>query len=446
VHNWDILRQLLVRCFDQMALNIFICYKKLLTNQLEGGVIEQRDSKANLLHALLTQDTQYSPWIDEAALGAGMAWETEIYSRILLSDVLLVVIEHGTSQSQWVQREIALANALGISIFPLASDLSGDEMLHELKALQIDQLQGRITHNLKWNSKDALLTELRRDLLSAAERTKKQQEHALKGLLSRRLMQQPKAQDNKSAANFRFKNGHSGTLHVASGDISRIRGVDVFVNSENDYMQMARVFESKTISATLRRMGSRIRDGRYEDTVQQELDVQLAKRGRPVQYGEVFATSAGGPTSILAKENKARYIFHVAAVQAIPAEARLAPFKQSFQIETCVRSVMTKIVSVKEANGMISPDGTEQLFEQERRSAAGEAVIRSVVLPLFGTGQGGASVSEVLGPMIEGLVGTLDEEKTALSDLSDIYLSAYTLSDVDEVTSFLRSHSALEEM
>jgi hypothetical protein len=359
-----------------MALNIFICYKKILTTQREGGVIEQRDSKANLLHALLSQSTEYSPWIDEAALGAGMQWETEIYSRILLSDVLLVVIERGTSMSQWVQREIALANALGISIFPLASDMSGDEMLEELKALQIDKLQGRVTHNLKWSSKDALLIELRRDLLSSAERTKKQQENTLKGLLSRRVMQQPKASDNKSVASFRFNLTKSPILHVAGGDIARIRPIDVFVNSENDYMQMARVFESKTISATLRRMGSRIWDGRYEDTIQQELDLLLSNRSRPVQCGEVFVTSTGGPTSALVSGNKARYIFHVAAVQAIPAEARLAPFKQDFQIEGCVRSVLTNVISVNGQNGKISPEGTEQYFEQERRSAAGDIAIR----------------------------------------------------------------------
>ncbi len=426
-----------------MPLNLFICYKKKLITERDGGTVE-KESKATLLHALLVQDPEYEPWIDEDALGAGMAWETEIYNRILLSDVLLVLIERGTSKSQWVQREIALANALGISVFPLASDMTGDEMVSELKGLQIDHLQARVTHNLKWNAKDALLAELRRDLLTSAERTKTQQDQTLKGLLRRRAVHKPKGQDNQSAASFQLKSGKQPPrVHVASGDIARIRDVDVFVNSENDYMQMARVFESKTVSATLRRMGSRIRDGRYEDTIQEELNLELANRSRPVQYGEVFATSAGGPTSLLARDNQARYVFHVAAVQAVPADARLIPFKQAFQIEACARSILAKIGQVNAAKGIISPPQTEQRLEQEKRAESGDSVIRSVVFPLLGTGSGGASVAEVLGPMIDGIARVLAADDGACSGLTDIYISAYTQSDVEEVTSFLGSHPVL---
>ena len=429
-----------------MPTNIFVCYKKVLITEREGGIIERKDSKATMLHALLTQDEQFSPWIDDAALGAGMAWETEIYSRILLSDVLLVLIERGTSQSQWVQREIALANALGISLFPLASDMDPDEMVAELKALSLDHLQGRLTHNLKWNAKDALMTELRPDLLACAERTKKEQEQTLRGLLSRRVIQQPKAPDNKSAASFYLKSGSKQiAVHVASGDMFRIRNVDVFVNSENDYMQMARVFESKTISASLRRMGSRIRDGRYEDTIQQELDLQLVNRSRPVQYGEVFATSAGGPGSVLAKDNRARYIFHVAAVQAVPAEARLAPFKQSFQIEACARSVLAKVAEVNLANGIISQPGTAQRLEQETRAAAGDSSIRSIVFPLFGTGQGGSTVTEVLGPMFDGMLAALTDDEASHTTVTDIYISAFTVPDVAEVISLMKARTIFSQ-
>ena len=131
-----------------------------------------------------------------------MAWEAEIYSRILDSDVLLVLVGSGTSKSQWVQREIALANALGITVFPLGVDITQDEMVSELKGLDIDQLQGRVTQNIKLNAREALLSELRRDLEAAAIRPKKQQDVTLRPLLSRRLVQQPKANDNKSVALF----------------------------------------------------------------------------------------------------------------------------------------------------------------------------------------------------------------------------------------------------
>jgi O-acetyl-ADP-ribose deacetylase (regulator of RNase III) len=422
-------------------LNIFICYKKVLTREREGKVIEQRDSKADILHFLLSRDQEYVPWMDEAELGAGMAWEAEIYRKILISDVLLLLIGSGTSKSQWVQREIALANALGISVVPLGSDINWVEMETELKALGIEHFQGKVTHNIKLNAGDALLSELRVDLLSAAERTKKQQEETLRGLLTRRTVRSPKAPDNKSAATFDLRCGNASIrVHVASGDIAKVRDVDAFVNSENDYMQMARFFESKTVSATLRQMGARIRDGKYDDTIQHELDFQLRDRGRPVQYAEVFATSAGGPSSILARENRARYILHVAAVQAVPAEGRVIPFKQPSQIERCVREVLSKIAELNKARGIVSPPGSEQRIEQETRAQAGDDTIRSVLFPLFGTGQAGSPPSEVLGPMLDGIDGFFDDSAgLVLSQcLKDVYLSAYTVYDVQETIALLK--------
>src|SRR6185436_5866094 len=115
---------------------VFICYKKLLAG-------DRPNEKAGILNFILSEDKErFSSWIDDSGLAAGMAWETEIYRRLLVSDVLLVLIGPGTSKSPWVQRELALATALGIEIVPLGFDLTRAEMDAELKALDIDHLQG----------------------------------------------------------------------------------------------------------------------------------------------------------------------------------------------------------------------------------------------------------------------------------------------------------------
>ncbi|MBX9632355.1 MAG: TIR domain-containing protein, partial [Burkholderiales bacterium] len=88
-------------------VRVFICYKKLLAG-------DRPNEKAGILHFILSEDrAAFEPWIDDAGLPAGIVWETEIYRRLLVSDVLLVLIGPGTSESQWVRREIALATALG---------------------------------------------------------------------------------------------------------------------------------------------------------------------------------------------------------------------------------------------------------------------------------------------------------------------------------------------
>src|ERR1043166_7230073 len=122
------------------AVNIFICYKKVLLQEKPGKIIEQKNTNAEILHYCLQAfPDHFAPWIDDSKLEAGMEWETEIYKRVLESDVLLVLIAPGTAQSEWVKREIALATALGITIIPLGTDIDGAQMVAEMKVLGIER-------------------------------------------------------------------------------------------------------------------------------------------------------------------------------------------------------------------------------------------------------------------------------------------------------------------
>ena len=425
-----------------MSIKVFICYKKILSRERDGKIVEQKNTEASILHYILGMDEGlFDPWLDESELAAGVAWETEIYKRILESDVLLVLIGQGTSKSPWVQREIALATALGISILPLGFDLTWDELDSEMKALNIDHLQGKITHNIKLQTVKPLLSELRDDLVKASHRTKEEQDKTLSSVLARRNPPAPKAPDNQKAATYVLEiNGRKFNIHIAGGDISKVKNIDVLVNSENDYMQMARFFESRTVSSILRRRGARVRDGKYEDTIQHELDWQLRDRGRPAQAAEVFVTSAGGLGSELASINKARYILHVAAVQAVAAEGKVIPYKQPYQIEACVRNCLSKMKEINSSKGVISPPDSEQRKVQELLVAEGKSDIKSIIFPLFGTGLGGSPTKEVLEPMLSGLIGFLEDEdnKDLANVLDDIYISAFQKQDVEDVKQIMQ--------
>ena len=415
-------------------IKIFICYKKMLAG-------ERPNEKAGILHFILSQDKAgFDPWIDDSGLPAGLAWEAEIYRRILISDVLLVLIGPGTSESQWVRREIALATALGIAIVPLGFDLSRTDLDKELKALDIAHLQGKVTQNIKLTATDVLRGELRPDFLSACQRTKDNQKDTLRELLARRNPPAAKAADNKKAATFAVNaGGRAIPLFIASGDLSKVRDIDVLVNSENDYMQMARFFESRTVSSMLRRRGARLGAGRYVDAIQQELDWQLRDRERPVRAADVFVTSAGAPGSDLVTINRARYIFHVAAVEAVDAEGIVIPFKQAYQIEDCVRKSFSKLAELNQLQGVVSPPQTEQRIEQEARAAQGRGLARSIIFPLFGTGQGGSSAAEVIGPMLDGIKGYFDDQDNGelVAAVSEIYISAFKQQDFEDVARFL---------
>jgi O-acetyl-ADP-ribose deacetylase (regulator of RNase III) len=418
-------------------INIFICHKKLLTRENDGHPVEQENTKASILNAILQMHPdKYEPWIDESQIAAGMAWETEIYRRLLVSDVLLVAIGPSTGKSEWVRREIALAKALSVAIVPLGYDLTMAEFSNELEDLDIDHLQGRLTHNIRFPAKDALIQELQEDLERARMSTLTEQAKILATLASRRNALVPKARDKQKAFTLRMRiAGSEVDFHIASGDLTKTRGIDILVNSENDYMQMARVFESRTVSSLLRRRGARVTDGRYEDTIQKELDFQVGQRARPVQAGETFITSTGGPSSVLARENKARYIFHVAAVQALDSQSRVVPFQQPYQIEECMRSCLEKMLQLNKRQGIVSPKGSDQRALQEQFAEDGRGISTSILFPVFGTGQGGALVKDAVRPMLEGLSGFFGDPDNAelAHDLTDVYFAAYHQPDVDTI-------------
>ena len=131
------------------------------------------------------------------------------------------------------------------------------------------------------------------------------------------------------------------------------RTIDVYVNSENNYMQMARIFESKTVSSLLRFYGSKLDEaGRIdEDTIQDELNQIIRKEGirtRPVMPGIVIATSAGHASSYLRKRLKARYIFHTATVivEGDGIDKKLQCRLSSSEIQQCVRKTLEKVAEV----------------------------------------------------------------------------------------------------
>lgn len=130
-------------------------------------------------------------------------------------------------------------------------------------------------------------------------------------------------------------------IAVVPGDIRRVRSADVWVNSENTDMQMARVTEFST-SAAIRYWGAE-RDATghvLRDTVADDL-VARTGTARPVAPGTVVATAAGALTA----SNNVRHILHVAAVQGQPG----AGFTQVRDVGWCVTNVLSRATELDPA-------------------------------------------------------------------------------------------------
>ncbi|MFF4893423.1 macro domain-containing protein [Micromonospora chersina] len=150
-------------------------------------------------------------------------------------------------------------------------------------------------------------------------------------------------------------------ITLASGDLSNLRNIDVWVNSENTGMEMSRYGE-RTISGFIRYQGARRDLGQViDDLVYDELRSKTAGR-IPVPAGTAVTTGAGA----LTESHGVRRIVHVAAVEGSAATG----FRQVANVGRCV------------CNALEAADHIED----------GAGNIRSVLVPLFGTGMGHADV------------------------------------------------------
>jgi O-acetyl-ADP-ribose deacetylase (regulator of RNase III) len=160
---------------------------------------------------------------------------------------------------------------------------------------------------------------------------------------------------------------------IVTGDIRQARIADVWVNSENTDMRMSRS-EEYSISAIVRFWGAK-HDGAgrvLEDTIADELARKVSGRV-PLAAGSVVTTGSGD----LAGSNNVRHIIHVAAVRGEPGEG----YRQVADIGLCVSNI---------------------LVEAERLAAADS--VRSVLIPLLGTGSGGGQLEPTVRTIVSSIV------------------------------------------
>ena len=108
----------------------------------------------------------------------------------------------------------------------------------------------------------------------------------------------------------RLKDKDDSTVGLVTGDIQKVQGVDVWVNSENTNMQMARPFEN-SISGVIRYLGAEKDPQNNQistDTIVDELKKKMGT-DTSVDPASVLVTTSGE----MLKSHRVKRIFHVAA-------------------------------------------------------------------------------------------------------------------------------------
>ncbi|OLT11156.1 hypothetical protein BJF79_04490 [Actinomadura sp. CNU-125] len=190
---------------------------------------------------------------------------------------------------------------------------------------------------------------------------------------------------------------------VVTGDIRRVRDADVWVNSENTDMKMARV-EEYTISSIVRYEGAR-RDaaGRVvEDLIADEL-ARRVPDGGPVAPGTAITTGPGG----LAASNNVRAVVHVAAVYGEPG----AGYRQVREVGRCVTNALAAAERAPDPDP--GPGGNRDV---------------TVLFPMLGTGQGGGSVERTAAVLVGAAADYLAAETG--SRISAVWFLAHTYGEL----------------
>jgi O-acetyl-ADP-ribose deacetylase (regulator of RNase III) len=181
-----------------------------------------------------------------------------------------------------------------------------------------------------------------------------------------------------------------------TGNINNINHVDVWVNSENTNMQMARPYEF-SISATIRYEGATKNANGYvvDDLIAK--DLRKVTRGRDCLPGNIIVTTSGE----LERSNRVKRIFHAASVIAEPGGG----YRPIQNIGQCVRNALRKVDS-------------EELAPLD---------LNSILFPLMGTGTNRSSAQEMADKLIDAAIEYVKQNPQ--SRIKKIYFLAYTEQD-----------------
>jgi nudix-type nucleoside diphosphatase (YffH/AdpP family) len=208
-------------------------------------------------------------------------------------------------------------------------------------------------------------------------------------------------------------------IGIKTGEILKVEGVDVWVNSENTDMMMDRIIDP-SVSANIRYGGAEKDDNGTVrvDTIAQDLRRKLNGRVY-VRLGTVLETESG---ALIA--NGVNRIVHVAAVDGITPGKGVRANPEA--IAACFTNVL-RHVHTRNGRFLRKYSGPD----------------KSILVPLLGTGEGGLSAGQVASRLVEVAVEFF--ERYPRTVLKEIYLLAYKGPDKAACMNALRERPELSQ-
>jgi O-acetyl-ADP-ribose deacetylase (regulator of RNase III) len=203
-------------------------------------------------------------------------------------------------------------------------------------------------------------------------------------------------------------------ISLITGDLREWRDIDVWVNSENTNMQMARFYD-KSMSAMIRYEGAEKDENEevVEDTIANELTALL--RGRQsVTPGTIYVTGSGA----LAKSKGVKKIFHAATVYGVPGSG----YQSIRDVEKCVTNALRRM--------------DHEQYKDDN--------LRSIVFPMMGTGQGGGKVADLAPRLVQAALSYLVTNPD--SRVETVYFSTWNYLDLEACMAALKASKEVKPL
>jgi O-acetyl-ADP-ribose deacetylase (regulator of RNase III) len=212
---------------------------------------------------------------------------------------------------------------------------------------------------------------------------------------------------------FRLATRREKRICLITGDIVHRHNIDVWVNSENTNMQMARYYE-RSLSAVIRYGGAeKDRSGHVvDDVIARQLRLLKGDREWSVEPGTVWVTDSGS----LQATNGVKRIFHAAAVRGVVGGG----YEVVPNVWQCVTNSL-------------------QRLDEERRE---DDSLRTILFPMMGTGAGGGDVTKIAPRLIQAAIAHFVSHRDC--GIQAVYFSVWTQRDLNVCLAALRRSGEVE--
>lgn len=271
-----------------------------------------------------------------------------------------------------------------------------------MNAIQYDFAGGKIDEEARTRIRNAISTGLKEG---------RSDSHVSESL-DLRISDRPRMIGSCDIYSYPIKNS-TKKLGIITGDLRNVRGIDVWVNSENTNMQMARYYDF-SISSLIRFEGaSKKRTGHVDaDLIQQELGA-IMDGERSVPEAEVIATGPGE----LKKKYGVKAVFHAASVRGAIGEG----YEPVPGIHRCITNALA-------------------LMDDPDRNGAGSE-LSTILIPLLGIGNTRGDFRPLFGKQVEAALEYLTDNPT--SKIEAVYFLAWSEQELALCQSVFRSFERL---